>query len=90
MAGVLFGCNNFLLSQNSELGMAGAYIFCIGAIALAFIYNCYYAMQSKKETGSFWTVEKSNLYKIDDDGKTTLNKANLVGLVIRTCLVITQ
>jgi len=86
MAGVCLGCNNFLLSEISDLGLNATFIFSLGALMFSIVYNSYYAILSKKETGSFWSVHNSNLFQVNENGKTVLNKCNFVGLLIRTAL----
>ena len=63
MAGVFLGINNFFLGFISELGLAAAFEFSLGALIVTLIVKLVVACKSKRKTGKFFPYESSNFLK---------------------------
>ena len=85
ISGLFLGLNNFLLGLISNKGISSLYIFSVGALIYCAIYRIFEAIQTKKRTGSYISLENSNIF-ILKDGKWSLNWVNFSGLILRSLL----
>ena len=84
MAGVFLGTNNFFLGFISELGLAAAFEFSLGAFILTLIVKTIIAIKSKRATGQFFPLKSSNFYVKDKaNGVVSIKWINVLGIMIR-------
>ena len=84
MAGVFLGTNNFFLGFISELGIAAAFEFSLGALLVTSIVKLVVAIRSKRQTGHFFPYERSNFFrKNEKTGKVSIKWMNVLGIVLR-------
>ena len=60
IAGVCLGTNNFFLGFISELGLAAAFEFSLGAMIVTLTVKLVFAIRAKRNTGEFFPIETSN------------------------------
>jgi drug/metabolite transporter (DMT)-like permease len=77
------GANNFLLSDISELGVTAAAEFSLSALIATTIFRACNAIYWKRKTGSFFPIEHSNFFMLDDNGERKVKWMNVLGITIR-------
>lgn len=78
------GVNNFFLGYISELGIAAAFEFSLGAFCISMFIKIIVALIEKKKTGSFFPYETSNYFKEDPvTGKSKIKWINVLGICLR-------
>ena len=84
MAGVFLGTNNFFLGFISELGLAAAFEFSLGAFIVTLIIKTIVAIKSKRVTGQFFPLKSSNFYVKDKaNGVVSIKWINVLGIILR-------
>lgn len=83
LAGVFLGTNNFFLGFISDLGIAAAFEFSLGAMIVTLTVKLILAIKAKSTKGVFFPVETSNFRKVDLDGVISIKWMNVLGIILR-------